>query len=172
MDILPGIRFTTLQNDFDELPPNSFFSLSTGIPQFDGKILNSLKDGAPLTITTDPGVLALGVDVFSLSLDPEGAPDLGFEDILFNVTIAGPNGTYEVYGLVDPTPGEFKQPSFIGFLSAAGTITELTLTPTTSFEVVGIDNVAYAPVPEPSTMLLLGFGLVGLGFFGRRKIAA
>ena len=27
-------------------------------------------------------------------------------------------------------------------------------------------------VPEPSTLLLLGFGLAGLGFFGRRKIAA
>lgn len=27
------------------------------------------------------------------------------------------------------------------------------------------------PIPEPSTMLLLGAGLVGLGIFGRRKIS-
>ena len=159
-----------MKNVFDKLPPNSFFSLSTDIPPgADGKLLNSLKDGAPLTITTDLGVLALGVDVFSLSLGPEGGPpNLSIQGILFNVTVAAPDGTYEVYGSVDPNP-PFNQPSFIGFITDAGTITSLTLTPTTSFGVVGIDNVAYAPVPEPSTILLLGSGLAGLGFFRRRR---
>ncbi len=39
------------------------------------------------------------------------------------------------------------------------------------------DNLAFSlsaadPVPEPSTLLLLGFGLAGLGLVGRRKMAA
>lgn len=36
----------------------------------------------------------------------------------------------------------------------------------------GMDNIVVDPVPEPSTMLLLGSGLAGLGFFRRRKKAA
>jgi hypothetical protein len=45
---------------------------------------------------------------------------------------------------------------------------------TAGVEVIGIDSVRItgdpiAPVPEPSTMLLLGTGLIGLAGWGRNK---
>lgn len=36
--------------------------------------------------------------------------------------------------------------------------------------IYGVSNTAPAPVPEPSSILLLGIGLIGLAGFGRKKI--
>ena len=45
-------------------------------------------------------------------------------------------------------------------------IDRLTFSSTSQFV---MDNVTYNPVPEPATMLLLGFGLIGMTVIGRKR---
>jgi len=47
--------------------------------------------------------------------------------------------------------------------------TRVRLTAPTSAGGFAIAQVRYAPIPEPSTLLLLGFGLLGLGLYGRKR---
>ena len=61
--------------------------------------------------------------------------------------------------LINLTTGELTTAGMSGFAEAD------------FFGTVDITVDATDVVPEPSTMLLLGFGLAGLGFFGRRRIA-
>mgnify|MGYP001605532509 FL=1 len=39
-----------------------------------------------------------------------------------------------------------------------------------SGDYIFVDNFTYSQVPEPSTLLLLGSGLIGLGYFGRKRM--
>ncbi len=57
---------------------------------------------------------------------------------------------------------------FFGFIDAGASISSITYEAVN--DVVAIDDLRYgvASVPEPSTLLLLGSGLVGLGFVRRR----
>jgi len=61
---------------------------------------------------------------------------------------------------------------FIGFISS-DPFDKVEFTPLT-FAALSIDTLQFntVSVPEPSTMLLFGFGLAGLGFFRRRTKAA
>jgi hypothetical protein len=38
-----------------------------------------------------------------------------------------------------------------------------------SYELPGVPSLKTPPIPEPSTLILLGLGLVGLGFVAKRK---
>ena len=69
-----------------------------------------------------------------------------------------------------PTPGTFTLPNntptytdpvFFGIVSTDA-FTTLEFLAGTSFDRVGYDNVSFAAIPEPSTALLLGLGLVGM----------
>ena len=75
-----------------------------------------------------------------------------------------------------PTEGNCSFPSS-GYKHSAGapavSATELTLRVDTTglggrSDNVGIDNIVFSQVPEPSTSVLLSLGLLGLGYAGRR----
>jgi hypothetical protein len=137
-----------------------------GVPHMDLNSISSTLGAGDLTITffdtitspwTGPGVYAnVGGTLAS-------GGTATFDTLINNSSVSR---------LFFNTLGAFSGTDLITFEPTGND--ELKMIVTIHHEKMGTTSFDYelAPVPEPSTLLLLGGGLLGLGFYGRRRMKA
>jgi len=139
-------------------------SFDLGVPAGGGIFQNITTGAAPLTLGLD--IAALSPDgpnsggLFELLLDGSVIDSFDFGDILAGATEFSMLAALQ---MVSAGTHEVRIRMTRLFLQGGGTPEQY------------LDNIIAtqaAPVPEPSTMLLLGSGLAGLGYFRRRRKAA
>jgi hypothetical protein len=137
-----------------------------GVSDIGGGIFETLANSVVLYDPGTNGALLLTGELNA------AAPTVGtFTITLYDSSFASLNYTYSWSAF---TVGSFKtvaatNPVELGLFS--GTVSSYGLTPTGTGSSVSFTFDTLTSVPEPSTYAMLGAGLVGLYFFGRRRKA-
>ena len=127
----------------------------------------------------NPGVSTIEVTGGTFTFD---GLDISSNNGTSTYSFTGFLGAAQVYSLVDLAPAEPGGDGVFNFTDIASGTTAvmdklvITITPGTGVSSVNIDNIgvtaASVTVPEPASLALLGFGLLGLAAAARRRAAA
>ena len=107
--------------------------------------------------------------VFDTPVQAWGMYHTGVGSVSADVSVQFNNGSAQVFSLIGAPSGGV---GFFGFTDAGFSIDSITILVEpnpTSGDAVGVDDIRYVhAAPEPTTLALLGLGLMGLGFARKR----